>query len=432
MSKRRKRITWSVALAVVVAGGAFAYHRYGDAQADTVAFKTQPVTRGRVVQSVTATGTLSPLKTVQVGSQVSGRVLELHADFNSVVKQGQLLARIDPQLFQSEIQKAKANLSAARANVVKARAALDDARQTDARNQSLAARGLIAQSEADASAAAVKNAVASLTGASAALSQAEATVDQSKINLDYTSIYSPIDGVVISRNVDVGQTVAASMSAPTLFTIAEDMRAMEVHTSVAESDVGSLADDMAVEFAVDAFPGARFAGKVTQIRNAPVTVQNVVTYDAVVRVDNAELKLRPGMTANVTFIVARRDNVLTVPSAALRFTPAGLEAPRVRQRPEGAARPEGATRGEGGWRNRNRSGSAMRARPRTVWVLEGGKPKAVQVSIGISDGALTEITGGDLAEGAVVITGAAGQSAAAPAQQQGGARRGGARGPLGF
>jgi HlyD family secretion protein len=329
---------------------------------------------------------------------VSGRVLELGADFNSQVKKGDVIARLDPQLFESEVERAAANLTSARANLVKAQAALADARLNAKRSTALLARGVLPQSDADTALSAETAARAGVTAAQAAVEQARAALSQAKVNLGYTTIYAPIDGVVISRDVDVGQTVAASLSAPTLFTIAEDLRAMEVHTSVAESDLGALRDGQRVTFTVDAFPQERFRGQVAQIRNKATTQQNVVTYDAVVRVDNPELKLRPGMTANVTFVVAEASDALVVPSTALRWTPPGETAPQQRR---------GARR---------------------VYVLDAGVPRAVEVTTGISDGRRTEITGGELPEGAAVIVGAAGQGAPAeqeqaPARNNGGMRR---------
>jgi HlyD family secretion protein len=402
---RKKIVAWTVALAVVAGGGLAAHRLVADAGADTPPFRTQPVARERIVATVTASGTLSPLKTVLVGSQVSGTVLELHADFNTVVSKGDVIARIDPRLFQSELARAQANLASARAGLVRADAALGEARSQHARTKTLVERGILPAAEGDTASAAAKSAAASRTAALADVEQARAAVEQAKTNLALTTIVSPIDGVVISRDVDVGQTVAASLSAPTLFTIAEDMRAMEVHTSVAESDVGVLADGMAVTFTVDAHPGERFRGEVTQIRNAATTVQSVVTYDAVVRVDNPELKLRPGMTANVTFVVAERRGALAVPAAALRFSP--------------EAAPARARRGA-----------------RLVWVLEGVTPRAVEVETGVTDGRMTEITGGELPEGALVITGRTGDApaqAARPQQQaRGGGMGGGRRGGLGL
>ena len=450
---KKKHRKWWIALPVIMAGiGGALYWRYGRAEAQPTRYVTQALGRTRIIATVTASGTVSPLKTVQVGSQVSGRVLELHADFNDHVKKGQVVARIDPQLFQGEITKARANLLSARSSVLKAQAALDDARQADARARTLAAKGLVAQVDADTAAVSLRSAAASKTAAEASVSQARAVLQQAEINLAYTTIASPIDGVVISRNVDVGQTVAASLSAPTLFTIAEDMRAMEIHTSVAESDVGVLRDGMDVEFTVDAFPGERFKGKVTQIRNSPVTVQNVVTYDAVIRVDNGELKLRPGMTANVTFIVADHADVLAVPSTALRFAPANAQKllEEARAKREGAAAGAGAAagvgrksteagtgtgtvgEGEGGPRGPRGGGAAAGGwkgrsqTARTVWILVDDQPQPVRVEIGLTDGSMTEIVSGPLPEGALVITGSNGaKPAAAPAPQQRMGGRGG-------
>ena len=386
---RRKTIVTAVLATALVAGGAaIAVHQINGARADEPAFRTAVVSRERISSVVTATGTLSPVKLVQVGSQVSGRLLELNADFNTQVKKGDVIAKIDPQLFESEVERANANLTSARANQVKAEAALADARLNAIRSTALLEKGVLPKADADTAVSNEKSMRASVTAAKAAVEQAKAAVSQAKVNLGYTTIVSPIDGVVISRDVDVGQTVAASLSAPTLFTIAEDLRAMEVHTSVAESDLGTLTEGLKVTFTVDAFPQERFRGVVAQIRNKATTTQNVVTYDAVVRVDNPELKLRPGMTANVTFLVAQADNALVVPSTALRFAPAGEAAP-------------------------------VRRGARRVWVLDGVTPRPVEVTTGISDGRKTEISGGDLAEGAQVIVAAGGTLAPAAESNNG-------------
>ena len=351
-------------------------------------FETAAVARGPIAARVTATGTLSPLVEVQVGSQVSGRIQELLVDFNDPVTRGQVIARIDPRLFETEVARARANLAAAEAAVLRAQAALTDARLKHERASGLYARGMGAKADADTALASYEAAQAELASARAAREQAKAALAQAETNLSYTTIYSPIDGVVISRDVDVGQTVAASLQTPTLFTIAEDLRKMEVHTHVAEADVGKLVPGMAVEFGVDAWPGERFTGTVKEVRYAPQTVQNVVTYDAVVSVDNQDLKLRPGMTAEVVFLVEEREDALLVPNAALRFVPPDeLLA---------SAEPPPAEDGGGA--------------SRVLWVLEGGRPRAVRVRVGITDGRNTEVAAGPLAPGDHVITGLAADS----------------------
>ncbi|MGQ0504595.1 MAG: efflux RND transporter periplasmic adaptor subunit [Myxococcaceae bacterium] len=389
-----------VALAVAVAG-AMIFRR------ETVApvrYTTAKADRGRVVAKVTATGTLSALVTVQVGSQVSGRVSELHADFNSVVKKGEVLARIDSQLFEAEKEQARANHAVAAANLSRAKIQAADAVRQAERSKSLFEQKLIAQAEYDTASANADGANAAVAAAAAQLQQARASLNQAEVNLQYTTIYSPINGVVISRSVELGQTVAASLQAPTLFILAEDLRKMQVDTSVAEADIGKLKDGMNAFFTVDAYPSERFTGTLRQIRNAATTVQSVVTYNAIINVENEELKLKPGMTANVTFVYANKDDVLRVPNAALRFKPSpamlGAPAPRTPtvDRSAGPAR-----RGRSG-AGHSTGGDVDTPDKRTVWVLRNEKPTSVAIQTGTSDGTLTEVVSGDLQEGDPVIT----------------------------
>jgi len=390
-------------------------------------YTTTPVERGEVVAKVTATGTLSALVTVQVGSQVSGRIQELRADFNSQVTKGQLIAKIDPRLFLAEVEQQRANVMAAEANLTRARVQAQDARRQAKRADELAPRGLISQSERDTAQATAEAAEASVVSSQAAVAQTRAALNRAQVNLNYTDIVSPTDGVVISRSVDVGQTVAASLQAPVLFTIAQDLSQMQVNTSVAESDVGKLKGGMKASFTVDAYPGERFRGEVRQVRDAATTTQNVVTYDAVLDVTNEELKLKPGMTANVTFVYARRENVLKVPNAALRFRMpsadgqrgnGGSKAAAPGQGPaQGQARPESGTRqapagAEAGAANgngerrqrRQRGGEGASGGPRTVYVLRDGQAQPVEIKTGISDGSYTEVIEGSLKEGDELIT----------------------------
>lgn len=437
---------WLLVLAVLVAGGVWLFKP--KAKDPAASFETAAVQRRDVESRVTATGTVSALVTVQVGSQVSGRVQEILVDYNSPVKKGQVIARIDPQLLQAALERAQANLIAARANVQKARVEAENARRTAERSKTLRDQQFISQSELDTAESASQSAAAQVTSAEAALAQAQAALNEAQVNLKYATIVSPTDGIVISRSVDVGQTVAASLQAPTLFTIAEDLRKMQVDTSVAESDVGRLQDGMRATFTVDAWPGVTFEGTIRQIRNAAQTVQNVVTYDAVIDVSNPDLKLKPGMTANVTFVTAHKDDVLTVPNAALRFRP---PAP-----PEGAAR--GNWRGQGGASAQAGAGAPQGAgaqagagaqggpgaweKPapgtKMVFALRDGRPHPVRVKPGVSDGTYTEVEG-DLHEGDQIITGMAagaqgGQApqGASPGQRPGGGGRGGfgGRGPF--
>jgi HlyD family secretion protein len=328
----KRAITVVVLLAVIGAGVGAWYYRRGGTE---IQVNTAPLTRGDIVDTVGATGTLQAVTTVQVGSQVSGNISWLGADFNSIVKQGQVIARLDPSLFDAQLQQVQANLVQARANLTKARSELDrakvqllDAQQKYSRATDLSTKDLLARSELDAAKIAVDTATAAVasqeatvTQAQAAVTQSEASVNQSRVNREHTIIVAPIDGIVTQRSVDVGQTVAASMQAPTLFVIAADLTEMQVNANIDEADVGRIRPGQHVTFRVDAYPTDNFQGTVTQVRLQPVVVQNVTTYGTVITVPNTELKLKPGMTANVKIEIAKRTNALRVPNAALRFRP---------------------------------------------------------------------------------------------------------------
>jgi HlyD family secretion protein len=395
---KRSRILLAVGLAAVAGLGLW---RWQASRAKPRGqMETAALERGRIVAKVTATGTLSALVTVQVGSQVSGRIAALYADFNSPVKKGQLIAKIDPALFQASVEQARANHVASQGNLAKAKAQAIDAQRQRERARALAERKLIAQADYDTAVANADAAQATVEAAAGAVEQARASLHQAEVSLAYTSIVSPTKGVVISRNVDVGQTVAASLQAPTLFVIAEDLAKMQVDTSVAEADVGRLQPGMAASFNVDAYPAEVFRGTVRQIRNAPQTVQNVVTYDAVIDVDNGDLKLKPGMTANVTFVYAEKDDVLRLPNAALRFRPPPdmLAANGGRQ---GAGR-QGAGARAGA--EKPLQGAAEPRDRRTIWILREGKAAPVRIRTGISDGSVTEVAEGEVEPGDLVIT----------------------------
>jgi HlyD family secretion protein len=324
-----------IGLLIVLAIGAGAGAYYIRRSAPEIQVVTSPVTRGDIVDTVGASGTLQAVTTVQVGSQVSGNISYLGADFNSIVKKGQVIARLDPSLFDAQLQQARANLQQTRANLEKAQSDLErtkvqltDAQQKYARAKELAARQLLPQSDLDAAKIAVDTAQAALqsqqatvTQTQAAVSQSQASVNQNQVNLDHTVIEAPIDGIIIQRSVDVGQTVAASMQAPTLFIIAADLTKMQVNANIDEADVGRIRPGQHVTFKVDAYPTDTFEGTVSQIRLQPVVVQNVTTYGTVIDVPNAQLKLKPGMTANVKVEIAKKADVLRVPNAALRFRP---------------------------------------------------------------------------------------------------------------
>jgi HlyD family secretion protein len=358
-------------------------------------YLTAPVTRGDLTQLVTAAGQLNPVTNVTVGCQISGTIAKLYADFNSPVTNGQVVAEIDPRIYQ-------ANLHSAEGDFANAEAALELARVNAGRSKELLANRLIPQSDDD-------QAVATLHQAEATVQIKSASVELAKANLQYCTIYSPVDGMVISRNVDVGQTVAASLNAPTLFVIANDLAKMQIDANVAESDVGGVEVGQNVDFTVDAFPNRTFHGKVVQVRNSPITVQNVVTYDTVIGVSNADLKLKPGMTANVSVIVAERSNVLRVPNAALRFHPPESTTNAVPKVAAGAA----GSPGSGG--SSGQHGKGEHRPTRTIYTLKDGKLEPVQAKTGITDGIYTEITDG-LSESNNVVTFASFKQGGASAQ----------------
>jgi HlyD family secretion protein len=403
-----------------VVGSIFGVRYYRSHKETGPRFETVKVDRGRITARVTATGTLSALVTVQVGSQVSGRIAQINVDFNSEVKKGQVIAKIDPELFKAALEQARANFIAAKGNLAKAKAQAEDAQRQAQRSKELAARELIAVADRDT---AVSNAAAmqaQVEASEGSMKQAEASLHSAQVNLAYTTIVSPIDGVVISRSVDVGQTVAASLQAPTLFTIAEDLKKMQVDTNVAEADVGKLQPGMSATFTVDAYPSERFRGKVRQIRNAPQTVQNVVTYDAVIDVDNSELKLKPGMTANVTFIVADHPDSVRLSNSAMRFRPPADLVPGGSP----SAAPAGSAPGRGHWSGgpgggERRAGRGGQNHERTldqrmVWLLRGNTPEPHTIRVGITDGSYTELVDGDVKPGDLLITGMTGDASAGP------------------
>jgi HlyD family secretion protein len=398
--------------ALAVGAGIWFWKRADDKE---ITYQTVAVGRGEIAQLVTATGTLNPVTNVTVGSQISGIIQTLNADFNTRVTRGEIVAQLDPATYKANVASAEGDLANANANL--------ELTQVDFhRAEELFKSQLIAKSDYD-------KAVASLHQAEAAVKMKEASLQRSQVDLSRCTIYAPVDGIVISRNVDVGQTVAASMSAPTLFIIANDLAKMQIDANVAEADVGSVETGQQVEFTVDAFPYRTFRGKVVQVRNSPLTVQNVVTYDTVVEVNNADLKLKPGMTANVSIVIARRDNAVKISNAALRFRPPEKSSSDSKTNSAGASATgqAGGQRVGGGGGNRGERGGGgggsggrprgERSPTRTVYTLgEDGSPKPVQIKIGISDGITTEVTEG-LNEGDKVITGStqAKADAAAPA-----------------
>lgn len=377
-SNMLRSLLFIAVLAALAAGGWYFFKGNG---ADAPQYQTTEVARGDLTQAVTATGQMNAVLNVQVGSQISGNIQKLTVDFNSTVKAGQVVAQLDPSIFQAVVHQAEAD-------VANAKASLEFAQITARRQQELVRNKIGPQSDLD-------SAVSELHKAEAVVKMKQANLEKAKVDLDHCTIYAPIDGVVISRSVDVGQTVAATMNAPVLFTIANDLRNMQINVSVAEADVGNVEVGQVVDFTVDAFPARTFHGNVTQVRNAPITVQNVVTYDTIVAVNNDELKLKPGMTANVSIIITQREGVLKLPNAALRYRPADAQKTAAPAR-------AGGQRGGGKGKERDAAGGTLR----TVYGLPSGSaaPKAAQVKLGISDGVFTEVLEG-LREGELVVTG---------------------------
>jgi len=339
-------------------------------------FRTEKVSKGDIVETVTASGNVNAVTTVLVGTQVSGTIKSIYADFNSPVKQGQLIAQIDPATFEAQVEQARANLLFAKANLEKADASFIDAKRTMERNKALFSKDLIARSEVDTAETNYETSKAQINASKAQIAQSEASLKVAETNLRYTRIISPVNGIVVSRNVDVGQTVAASFQTPTLFTIAQDLTKMQIDTNVAEADIGRVRQGQDVEFNVDAYPGIIFKGRVSQVRNAPINVQNVVTYNAVILVSNPELKLKPGMTANVSIIISAKKGVLRIPNAALRFSMPDRDKDKNKKTQQ---------KGAG------------------VWIIENGKPKRISVTTGVSDGSYTELISGEIKEGQEVI-----------------------------
>ena len=445
MKNLRNKFIAIIVFIILLGGGYFLYQSRGE-NGSNQRFRTIKVARGEISTIVTATGTINPVITVLVGSQVSGTIKALYADFNSRVKQGEVIAQIDPAIFQAQVDQARANVSNAQANLLnvqsnlknvqanlsKAEVAVADAKRTMDRNRPLVEKKVIAQAVFDTAQTNYDSAIAQEEAAKAQLESARSQIESSKAqveqtkaalkmvetNLGYTTIRSPVNGIVISRNVDVGQTVAASLQAPTLFTIAKDLTKMQVDTNVSEADVGRIAVGQDATFTVDAYPEKVFHGKVSEIRNAPMIVQNVVTYDVVIQVENKELKLKPGMTANVTVLIENKEGVLKISNAALRFRPepAKKDGPGENRKgsPQTTGKIAGKSIGEGN-PGRKREGRAGRegeegtgrigeGKPGRVWIASAeGKPVPVPLVLGITDGTFSEVVSGDLKEGTEVI-----------------------------
>jgi HlyD family secretion protein len=373
-------------LAVIIVAASAGIYLYTGKKPETT-YRTAKVERGPLVSLVSSTGTLAAVITVQVGTQVSGTIMKLFVDFNSTVHKGEAIAEIDPALFTAQVKQTKGNYLNSQGTLEKMKADLVDARRNLERNRQLLQQGIISQGDYDTADNRCNQALAAVKAAEGSVIQTRGTYDQAQTNLRYATIRSPVDGTVVSRNVDVGQTVAASFQTPTLFTIAQDLTKMEIQTSVDESDISRIRVGQPVTFTVDAYPEIRFAGTVRQIRNSPVVTQNVVTYVVVVNVDNKELKLKPGMTANVSIETARKENVLKIPAAALRFKPKtsdgknkpGAQAPSTGKRP------------------------SKKGEEQVYLLTPEKKPKPVVVKSGISNDGSVELVQGDLKENDEVI-----------------------------
>lgn len=372
---RRTRLLLIALLAVAATVGAALMARGGGGPES---FRTARPARGEIASTVTSSGTINPVVTVTVGTPVSGIVQAIYADYNALVKKGQVIARIDPATYQAQVEQNRGNVLNAQAGLDKARVTLADAARTRQRYENLVKDGSVSRSDYDTYATAEASARAAVQAAQGALAQAQGSYRQAKTNLDYTTITSPVDGIVISRSVEVGQTVAASLQAPTLFTIAQDLTKMQIYATVDESDIGRINEGGNTTFSVDAYPETRFSGTVTQVRNAATTVSNVVTYTVVVGVDNAELKLKPGMTASVVFQTAHRPDALKIPTAALRFKPQAT----------GEKTAEAAPR--------------LAQGQKRLYVLREGKPVPVAVTVGIGNDKETEVLTG-LGDGDEVV-----------------------------
>jgi HlyD family secretion protein len=371
------RRRWLIAGALIVAVlAAIALARWYFAASGSVHYSTAPVTRGAVTRTVTATGTVNPVLTIIVGTYVSGVIQELHCDYNTQVKVGQVCAKIDPRPYQTVVDQSEANLLQAKAQLEKDQATLAYAQLTYERNEKLVQTSAVSKDALDNSRSAFDQARAQIGVDEATIAQRQAQLESARVNLGYTDIISPVDGTVVSRNVTVGQTVAASFQTPTLFLIATDLTKMQVDTNVSESDIGGIKEGEKGLFTVDAFPKRTFEGLVTQVRQSPQTVQNVVTYDVVVSVDNTDLSLKPGMTAANRIVTDQRNDVLRVPSQALRYVPAGVST---------------------------RSGAP--GNTERVFVLRDDRPVAVPVTAGLDDDTYTEIVQGDIKLDDLVIVG---------------------------
>lgn len=337
-----------------------------------VEYQTVKIKRRTITQVVEASGTINPVNTVSVGSTVSGLISAIYVDFNSKVEKGQLLAEIDPRTFQATVDQNAANVASAEADLANRQATFEMCAKTLRRYKNLYAKSFIPKSELDQAEADYESALAQVNAAKAKISQTKAQYNQSLVNLNYTKITAPVSGMIISREIDLGQPVAASFQAPELFTIAQDLEKMQIEVNVSEADIGEVKEGQDVTYTLDGYPNSVFQGKVTQVRISPTTVSNVVTYSVIVTVDNSDLKLKPGMTANVSIITAQNENVLTVPNVALKFTP---------------------------------ETSGKKYKTQGLWVKDGFKISRVNIEVGASDDSYTEVIGNNIHEGERVLVG---------------------------
>lgn len=417
----KKRLILGIFIIAVITTVVLAMTVFKNGKEDGAAYKKETIKKGTVEALVVTTGTLNPVTIVDVGSQVSGKIQNLYVDFNSLVTKGQILVELDPELFETRVQQNKANLNSTVASLEKSKVTLENTERRYDRTKALFEKELVSFEEMDSAEVSFFNAQADLKSAEARLEQAQSQLDTSKVDLTYTIIRSPIDGVVINRNINVGQTVAASLQAPVLFQIANDLAKMQVECSVDEADIGSVKEGQKVRFGVDAFPEDEFEGIVSQVRYSPVIQQNVVTYTTIVLVENPELKLMPGMTATISVITGEARNVLLIPNSALRFTPdlsaeemralyqdmfsgmgGGREGGERTERQRSSGGMSGMMMGMGG----GGSGGSRRMQIPSVWFEdENGKLKMIMLRTGVTDNTNTEIISGDITEGQEIITG---------------------------
>jgi HlyD family secretion protein len=442
----KKKVIWIIVPLVVVTGAILGLTVFSNGKKGEIKYKTEAIGRGDIEALVVTSGTLNPIETIDIGAQVSGKVMKLFADYNSPVKAGDIVAELDQEQLRMKIQQNEASYQTRLAGLEQANVTLQTSEKAYERAKSLVAKSLISIEEMDAAEAAYLNAKSSLASSKASLAQAKSTLDQSKVDLGYAIIRSPVDGVVITRKVNIGQTLQSSFTAPVLFQVATDLTKMKVECSVDESDIGKVKEGQKVRFTVEAYPNDNFTGVVQQVRVSPETVQNVVTYTTIVNVDNPEKKLLPGMTATVSIIVGEAKDVLRISNAALRFTPnlsaeelekmmkdmrERMMAKRPAEGGQAGAGPQGAPgggqpgaqggpmtfQGGGTTGSAGQSGRARQQIPR-VWLLDkDGKLSMAFLRIGVADTSYSEILRSELKEGDLVITGTQGTSTTASSNQ---------------